>query len=499
MTVVGRSHIALSHRLLVALGVVSFMFWAVMTTLSTRDNIVQVNELYDVHLAHTAKAFLQMMDPDDDEEFFPATMSSAAIDQLFNSWPELPHRTTIFQSRSAPGSTLGGTPKRTSSLSSGRPPGSKKTQYGSSLRYQLWRDDGNLLFRSDNAPLASMTPEMGFSDNADEQGQGWRNYHVHDTTHRVHIIVSEPHDFRAQLVRSMVIDAATPLALGLPVLFLLLWFSIRKGLHPLATLSQEITKRQPDNLTLIDAQSVPDEVQPIVTALNDLLTRMGQTLEHERRFTEDAAHQLRTPLAAIQTQLYTARHTQAEAPHQQALEQMQQSVERGIRLVNQLLTLARLDPKQARPEFQSLHIDKIAETICAELAPLALQREQSLELMAEPDLPPVTGNADMLAMLLSNLVDNAIHYTQHGGNIIIRLEADGTGVQLAVSDDGPGIAPDQRHRVLERFYRIAQQNQPGTGLGLAICKRVADLHHATLTLSEGLQGRGLTVRLHFAT
>ena len=499
MTVVGRSHIALSHRLLVALGVVSFMFWAVMTTLSTRDNIVQVNELYDVHLAHTAKAFLQMMDPDDDEEFFPATMSSAAIDQLFNNWPELPHRTTIFRSRAAPGSTLGVPPKSTSSPSSGRPPGSKKTQYGSSLRYQLWRDDGNLLFRSDNAPLASMTSDMGFSDHADEQGQGWRNYHVHDTTHRVHIIVSEPHDFRAQLVRSMVIDAATPLALGLPVLFLLLWFSIRKGLHPLATLSQEITKRQPDNLTLIDAQSVPDEVQPIVTALNDLLTRMGQTLEHERRFTEDAAHQLRTPLAAIQTQLYTARHTQAEAPHQQALAQMQQSVERGIRLVNQLLTLARLDPKQARPEFQSLHVDKIAETICAELAPLALQREQSLELMAEPDLPPVTGNADMLAMLLSNLVDNAIHYTQRGGNIIVSLEADGTGVQLAVSDDGPGIAPDQRHRVLERFYRIAQQNQPGTGLGLAICKRVADLHHATLTLSEGLQGRGLTVRLHFAT
>ena len=319
MTVTGRSHVTLSHRLLVALGVVSFMFWAVMTTLSTRDNIVQVNELYDVHLAHTAKAFLQMMDPDDDEEFFPTTMSSAAIDQLFNSWPELPHRTTIFQSRAASDSTAGSTPKSAPSPSSGRPPGSKKTQYGSSLRYQLWRDDGNLLFRSDNAPLASMTSEMGFSDNADEQGQGWRNYHVHDTTHRVHIIVAEPHDFRAKLVRSMVIDAATPLALGLPVLFLLLWFSIRKGLHPLATLSEEISKRQPDNLTPIDAKSVPDEVQPIVTALNDLLTRMGQTLDHERRFTEDAAHQLRTPLAAIQAQLYTARHTPAEAPHQQAL------------------------------------------------------------------------------------------------------------------------------------------------------------------------------------
>lgn len=497
MTAYGHTHITLSHRLLVALGVVSFLFWAVMTAFSTRDNIVQVNELYDVHLAHTAKAFLQMMDPDDDEDFLPTTMSSAAIDELFNSWPELPNRETIFQNFSAQGGAMRSTPTSPASQAGARPPGSKKMQYGSSLRYQLWRDDGDLMFRSDNAPLASITSDMGFSDNLDGKGQGWRNYHVHDTTHRVHIIVSEPHHFRAQLVRRMVIDAATPLALGLPVLFLLLWYSIRKGLHPLATLSDEIAKRRPDNLTLIDAQSVPDEVQPIVTALNELLTRMGQTLDHERRFTEDAAHQLRTPLAAIQAQLYTARHTQAQAPHQQALEQMQQSVERGIRLVNQLLTLARLEPKQARPEFQSLHIDKIAEAICAELAPLALQREQNLELMTEPDLPTVAGNADMLAMLLSNLLDNAIHYTQRGGNIVISLGADGTGVQLSVSDDGPGIAPDQRHRVLERFYRIAQQDQPGTGLGLAICKRVADLHHAALTLSEGPQGRGLTVRLHF--
>ena len=191
MTVIGRSKITRSHRLLVALGVVSFLFWAVMTTLSTRDNITQVNELYDVHLAHTAKAFLQMMDPDHNEAFFPTTMSSAVIDQLFNSWPELPNRASIFKNPAAP-----------PEVANSAPP-SPATQSGSRrLRYQLWRDDGKLLFRSDNAPLA----------------------------------------------------------LGLPVLLLLLWFSIRKGLHPLATLSQEITKRRPDNLTPIDARSVPDEV-----------------------------------------------------------------------------------------------------------------------------------------------------------------------------------------------------------------------------------------------
>jgi len=488
-------HITLSHRLLMALGVVSFLFWAVMATLSTRNNIKDVNALYDVHLAYTAQAFLHMMDPDHNEQqVMPKSLPSATIAELLNAWPELALRPGTAQAvTSAPDSPPPARPGGTDPS-----PSARSNLYSQSLRFQLWRHGDELLFRSDNAPGYVMAKAMGLSDSVDAQDMGWRNYKVYDINHGVHMIVSEPHAFRAELTRGMVITAATPLLLGLPVLFLLLWFSIRKGLHPLANLSQEISKRQPDNLAQIDASSVPDEVQPIVTALNDLLARMEQTLDSERRFTEDAAHQLRTPLAALQAQLYAARHAQTEAPHQLALEQMQHSVERGIRLVNQLLTLARLDPKQARPEFASVHLDQLTETVCAELAPLALQREQTLELAAAPDLPAVTGNADLLAMLITNLVDNAIHYTQHSGNILVSLTADDSGVQLAVSDDGPGIAPDQRQRVFERFYRIAQQNQPGTGLGLAICQRVADLHHASLTLSAGPKGRGLTVRVHFA-
>lgn len=494
-----QKHFTLSHRLLVALGVVSFLFWAVMATLSTRDNIGQVNELYDVHLAHTAKAFLHLMDPDDKaEEIFPSTMSAAAIEQLFESWPDLPERPQFIH-------RLPGDPTPTAPLTAlplpaptGKPLGSNKAKYGNSLHYQLWRDDGTLLFRTDNAPLTKITNQTGFSDSVDAQGKGWRNYNVYDRPHGVNIIVSEPHEFRAQLVRSMVLSTATPLALGLPVLFLLLWFSIRNSLRPLAALSQEITKRQPDNLSPIDEASVPDEVQPIVTALNDLLKRMGQTLENERRFTDDAAHQLRTPLAAIQAQLYTARNTQTGQAHQQALDQLQQSVARGIRLVNQLLALARLDPRQASPQLQPVNLGEVAESVCAELAALALQRDQTLELQAPPGLPLIHGHADMLSMLISNLVDNAIHYTDRGGHVTISLEPTRTGVQLAVCDDGPGIATEQRERVFERFYRVAQQSQPGTGLGLAICKRVAELHHTSLKLSDGLQGRGLAVRVDFA-
>lgn len=480
MTAISRTHATLSHRLLVVLGVVSIFFWAVMATLSTRDNLSKVDELYDLHLAYTAKAILNLLDPDGNVlQTFPDTMPSASIAQLLNNWPALAESS--------------GTPPASAS----RPPNTRKNEFNQSLRYQLWHDDGKLLFRSNNAPRTQMAPQAGFSATLDEQGKGWRNYHVHDTNHHVRMIVSEPDTWRKNLARGMIISAATPLAMGLPVLFLLLWLSIRKGLSPLAALSDEITKRQPDNLTPIDARSVPDEVKPIVAALNDLLTRMGQTLEHERQFTDDAAHQLRTPLAAIQAQLYTARQTAAEAPHQLALDQMQASVARGIRLVNQLLTLARLDPRQDPPTYSKINLEEIAEAVCAELAPQALQRDQTLELLATPDLPMVTGNADMLSMLISNLVDNAIHYTPAGGNVTIALAPANSGVQLAVSDNGPGIAPDQRNQVFERFYRVATQDQPGTGLGLSICKRIAELHRAPMTLSDGLQGRGLTVNVTF--
>ncbi|NCN97470.1 MAG: sensor histidine kinase, partial [Rhodoferax sp.] len=155
--------------------------------------------------------------------------------------------------------------------------------------------------------------------------------------------------------------------------------------------------------------------------------------------------------------------------------------------------------QQAPPAFSQVNLTTLSETVCAELATLALQRQQTMELLAEPGLPSVEGNADLLSMLLSNLLDNAIHYTPPGGTIHVLLQPTRQGVTLSVCDDGPGITPDQRDKVQQRFYRLAGQNQPGTGLGLAICKRIAELHHSTLTLAEGLQGHGLTASLWLPT
>jgi signal transduction histidine kinase len=342
-----------------------------------------------------------------------------------------------------------------------------------------------------------MTEQLGFSDTGDPDSQGWRHYSVWDRDHKVRVIVSEPHEVRSEQVTSLTLSAVSPIALGLPILIGLLWFSVQRGLIPLKILSQEISSRKPDSLILLDENKTPREVRPIVQALNQLLQRMAQALESERRFTDNAAHELRTPLAVIQTQLFAVRVAKSETERLLAIGQLQLAIERGIRLVGQMLTLARLDPEQSLPDACPLDIGDVTQQTCVDLAPLTLPRDQTIELSLESNLPPLVGNADMLSILLSNLIDNAIRYTPRGGHINIDVCRTGSGVRMTVSDDGPGIPAEQRERVFERFYRLAKQEQPGTGLGLAICQRIAELHGAHITLTDGPGMRGVSAQVTF--
>lgn len=470
------------------LGLVSLLYWAVVATLTTRDNIDRLNELYDVHLARTAKAFLQLIDPDPESVQTAAlVLKPTEIDQLLNGTPA---------SMEPAGDTH---LPFTSVNSDDNHAATQRLQYGSHLHYQLWRESGELIAMSNDAPRQLLTRQLGYSNSVDAQGQAWRHYSFHDATHQARVVVSEPSAFRQTLVRHILLDATLPLLTGLPILLGLLWLSIRRGLRPLDDLRAEIARRQSDNLALLPVEHTPTEAKPIVLALNGLLQRLAHTLEQERRFTDDAAHQLRTPLAAIQAQLYAVRHLQDAPQRAQATERLQASVARAIRLVNQMLALARLDPEQPPPDFSEVHLEEIAEAVCADLATAALGRDQTLELSAQPGLPALQGNADMLSMLLTNLVDNAVHYTPKGGQIRVQLQHDGAVVTLTVSDDGPGIAPQERAHVLERFYRVAAQSEPGTGLGLAICQRIAELHHTQLVLGPGLHGQGLSVQVRFTS
>jgi two-component system sensor histidine kinase QseC len=468
---------SLSQRLLFGLIAVSVAYTLGIAWLTVRDSVDEVYELFDAHLEQTALALLRVTDPDEEDKTTVTTTKAAPdLGVVFAAWPELPER--MSRSRATGSGVVVGSIEALHS------------QYERRLRYQVWSRDGLLLLRSANAPEEVLTPRDGLSESLEVDGQTWKYYAVWDRHHDFRIVVSEDNGLRNRLVRSIALRVVSPLGLGLPVLLALIWLSIRRGLWPLGRLAQELEARKPDSLTPLDQAQVPNEVRPLVGALNQLLERVGNSLEGERRFTANAAHELRTPLAAIKAQVYLVKTAESEVERQDAVTQLQRGIERAIRLVGQMLTIARLDPQQALPEVLPMDLQEVAESVCAVLAPLALQRRQTLELHVEPGLPPLHGNADMVSMLISNLVDNAIRYTQEQGHILVNIRRVDNAICLRVEDDGPGIPPHLRERVFERFYRVANADQAGTGLGLAICQRIAELHGATIQLQTAANEKG---------
>lgn len=493
---VWRRNYSLIQRVLTWLFVATIGYWSVIAALTVEDNVNEVHELYDIHLAHTALALLRVNEPGTDASTpIIGEAATGTIKQLFQKWPDLPQRV-------APGqSVIPATepPLTSSGMGISSEVVERNVDHGLTLRYQLWRSDGFLMFQSVNAPSTPMTDVLGFSKHTDANGKVWRNYSIWNASHQVRAIVSEGNDDRMQLVRSIAIKSMNPIVLGMPLFILLLWLSVRSGLGPLTDLSKAIARRDASSLMLLDDSKSPRELQPIVLALNNLIGRMKQTLDNERRFNANAAHELNTPLAAIQAHLYVARNAKDDAERTHALTQAQAGVARGIRLVSQMLALARLDPQLPHGELINLNLSDIVQAVCAELFPLAQRRDQTLEFVVAPEPMHMAGNPDLLHRLIGNLVDNAIRYASDGGHIRVELGRIASGLRLTVQDDGPGIPAEQLDRVFDRYYRLADQSVHGTGLGLAICRTIADIHHGKISLFQGPGGKGLLVQVDFLT
>jgi two-component system sensor histidine kinase QseC len=235
---------------------------------------------------------------------------------------------------------------------------------------------------------------------------------------------------------------------------------------------------------------------PLVENLNRLFERVAQLIAGERRFTADASHELRTPLAALKIQAQVARASSNEAERAHALDKVIAGCDRATHLVEQLLTLARLDPDEAGSKTEACDLQFLAGTAVAELAQFAFSKKIEIDL-AEGAAQEVRGHAGLIAILLRNLIDNAIRYSPEGGSVHVRAAADAGAVTLTVTDQGPGIAADERDRVGQRFYRILGTEESGSGLGLSIVKRIAELHRASVSLGEGEAGRGLSVTVRF--
>jgi two-component system sensor histidine kinase TctE len=293
--------------------------------------------------------------------------------------------------------------------------------------------------------------------------------------------VAETLDKRAQLANEIIKGVILPQFIILPVILALVWFALSRGLSPLAELQERIRARRPDDLSPIDPRQVPEEISPLVGSLNDMLERLAQTIGMQKRFIADAAHQMKTPLAGMRMQSELAlRQLDADEIHR-SLEQLAKSSESATRLVNQLLALARAENQpHAGLAFENIELAALARATVQDWVPASFAQRIDLGF-EQPDEPvAIAGNPIMLRELLSNLIDNALRYTPAGGSVTVRVRRDGAQALLEVEDTGPGIAPAERLRVFERFYRILGSGAPGSGLGLAIVREIAQQHGAEI-------------------
>lgn len=362
---------------------------------------------------------------------------------------------------------------------------------GEEYLVQIWGPDGVQLFRSVPTPLPPRAV-LGFSD-AQLQDRRYRVYTVQTPFQTIQI--AQNLDQRQARARALALRAALPMVLAAPLLMLLAWWGIARSLAPLARTRAQVALRAADDLSPLDRAGLPDEVLPLVDEINALFARLDRAFTAQKSFVGHAAHELRSPLAALQLQAQAVARAGDEAARGVALARLQQGITRAIQLMQQLLVLARQEAAaQASAALAPVDLAALARQAVAEALPAAQARGIDLGLESGSDAPPrpLTGDADALAILLRNLLDNAIKYTPAPGRVDVLLWPDA----LAVHDSGPGIAADERERVFERFYRGRAVEAPGSGLGLAIARTIAERHGASLALerSDRLGGLAVTLR-----
>ena len=370
-----------------------------------------------------------------------------------------------------------------------QPPGTGITE----LVTQIWDRDGVLVYWSRPGTGLPVPATEGYST-ASHEGRTWRVYTLVQGSHALQVAQAE--NEREAIATQTALRTLVPFLALLPIFGALIWIGVGRGLEPLEAMSRAVAKRRPDAMAPLGERGLPEELQPLVASLNGLLARLSEALAAQRRFTADAAHELRTPLAALKLQLDLARRNGNAPNGAAALDDLETGVARASHVVDQLLTLARVEP-EALAQMRS-DCDLVAIARDAIVARAALAADKSIDLgLARATGATVSGDPASLAILLSNLIDNALRYTPRGGRIDVAVDADQNGATLSVADTGPGIPIEDRERVFDRFFRGDDNQEPGSGLGLSIVKRIADAHHATIALDAQPEGSGLVVRVHF--
>ena len=423
----------------------------------------EAQEIYDTELSHVANLMFSLLRAEDQEEAkhkHPDTDDEVASDivELGNDFDDTGQR------------------------------------HERQLAFRIWKN-GKLLFYSKKAEdFGSERVTAGFADQ-EIDGREWRFYVLPDAKSGYTLEVAQKLKVRTALITKVLTTIFSPLVLLIPIILILTWVGLRNGLKPLLAVSDAVKRRSALDLAPLPTFKTPDEITPLVEAINGLLANLDYAIKKEQRFTDFAAHELRTPIAIFKTQAQTALKATDDAQRRMILEAQVQAADRATNMVDQLLTLARLEHTDI--PTTTLSLGDIAQAIIAERLPLAEAKQ--IELHLEQETPVIIhGNHDLLAIMLSNLIDNAIKYTPVNGKVTVSISArDHAGI-LCVSDTGPGIPEDKLPLVTERFYRVSRHQQPGAGLGLTIVKRASEIIGAVLTLRNRSNGMGLEAALRFS-
>lgn len=361
-------------------------------------------------------------------------------------------------------------------------------RYEKKIAFRIWHND-RLVAQSANAEnFDDFQAPPGFSDqNLD--GKPWRFFVFLDPSTGLRTETSERYAIRYEMIGQLMWSLFIPALLFIPMIILVIWIGVRKSLKPLIQVSNTVDERRPDDLTPIPFDGIPSETLPLIQALNRLFSRIEESFRHEREFTDNAAHELRTPLAAMKTQTQVLMKKAAQMPDcHEGLKNLNAIIDRSTHLIEQILALSRLQNEDA--PLMEMSLSECVTEIVEELAPISEMKRQNLQVKISDSIT-IHGNFESLSILVRNILDNAIKYTPEGGIIGISVSDDG---RVKISDTGPGLPDIDKKRAFERFVRMDRTGEIGSGLGLSIAKRIADMHHASIRLEDN-KPHGLIVTI----
>lgn len=368
--------------------------------------------------------------------------------------------------------------------------------YEKKILFQIFNADQKIILRSDNAPAVAMTDRLNGYNDVELKDSVWRTFSVWNRLMEYKVIVAESYEVRSELLDNIMLRLVVPYLVLLPVLMILLRWAILHGLKPIKIVTDEVSKLDERHLTDINIKFVPEEIKPLISALDRLFDRLRLSFDKERRFSADAAHELRTPLAALRTHVQLMRADEDAKKFRVSLDKIMLAVDRATHVVDQLMNLVKYDEGTKVPELTLLDLRELSVQISADLVPFAIEKNIDLSV-AEINGMKVYGDASALGMLVRNLIDNAIRYTQFGGHVNVYFSQTSSSVSLHVVDNGPGIKDEEVEKVFERFHRGEGHVLSGCGIGLAIVDEIARLHMAQIRMKKPERHSGLHIEVVF--